>query len=320
MSYYYTLKEQGRPFVMTIDTTLGNGNNTFIMPDIINPNFILDYGDGSVYSITSKTDPNLSHTYSVNGVYEIKIYGSLDRFSFQTNGDAEKVTLLNQWGSNRWKSFAFMFDTCVNMQGDYNDTPIMEDATNCQRMFGSCYSFDYQVDNFDMSTITNMSQMFYLNLAFNKSINFADTTAVTTMSQLLIGAENFNQPVNLVTSSSLTNLDLMLNQCDNFNQTITISDTSNVVSMNSMLRFSFSFNQDISAFNIASLTNASLMLNSASSWSTANYDAMLIGWEGQPHLAFTFGCSTQYTQGGAAEAARDQLIIDGCIITDNGGI
>jgi len=55
--------------------------------------------------------------------------------------------------------------------------------------------------------------------------------------------------------------------------------------------------------------------------STANYDALLIGWEGQSvvdGLSPHFGGS-EYTSGGAAATARAALIADhGWTITDGG--
>ena len=56
--------------------------------------------------------------------------------------------------------------------------------------------------------------------------------------------------------------------------------------------------------------------------STANYDALLVGWEGQAHnngVNFHAGSST-YTLLSAADTARTNLITDLWSITDGGGI
>jgi len=54
--------------------------------------------------------------------------------------------------------------------------------------------------------------------------------------------------------------------------------------------------------------------------STANYDALLIGWGAQTvqsGVAFHGGSST-YTGGGAAEDGRDSLLDQGWMIVDDG--
>jgi hypothetical protein len=87
-----------------------------------------------------------------------------------------------------------------------------------------------------------------------------------------------------------------------------------------------SFNQDLSSWNINSLIDATNMFANTN-LSTANYDALLIGWESQkPNIqqdvALGVG-STQYTLGGAAETARNNLIDPlqfNWTITDGGGI
>ena len=82
----------------------------------------------------------------------------------------------------------------------------------------------------------------------------------------------------------------------------------------------YDFNQDISNWNIGSLTSAGGMLSYGNSFSTTNYDKLLVGWEGQTHNNdVEFACATKYTAGGEAEAARNRLINDdGWTITDGG--
>jgi len=82
------------------------------------------------------------------------------------------------------------------------------------------------------------------------------------------------------------------------------------------------FDQSLANWDITSLTTGTNMFN-ASALGTANYDATLIGWAAQSitnAVTVDFG-NSQYTLGGAAEAARNTLVSTyGWTITDGGGI
>ena len=61
-------------FLMTIDTTqAGSASDTFILPcgNIGIYNAVIDWGDGSTSNITSYNDADLTHVYSVSGIYQI---------------------------------------------------------------------------------------------------------------------------------------------------------------------------------------------------------------------------------------------------------
>jgi len=92
--------------------------------------------------------------------------------------------------------------------------------------------------------------------------------------------------------------------------------------MNGMFNEALNFDQNIGLWDVTNLTTASNMFASAT-LSTANYDALLVGWEAQNvqnNVPFSAG-NSNYTLGGAAEAARQRLIADhNWTITDGGGI
>ena len=92
--------------------------------------------------------------------------------------------------------------------------------------------------------------------------------------------------------------------------------------MREAFRDATSFNQDISSWDINQVSNfVNFMFNAT--LSTANYDALLIAWDAQGVMAFSgtvnFGGS-QYTSGGAAEAARTSLISKWGGIIDGGAV
>jgi hypothetical protein len=93
--------------------------------------------------------------------------------------------------------------------------------------------------------------------------------------------------------------------------------------MNSMFAYSPNFNQDISNFNLEACTSIRYMFYASTGWSTANYDAFLIEIATNQNVvdSLIFDCASRYTLGGAAAAARADLIAtDLWTINDLGGV
>jgi len=101
-----------------------------------------------------------------------------------------------------------------------------------------------------------------------------------------------------------------------FNQNIGAWTTSALTDVSQTFRNAAAFNQDIAGWDIADITTAASMFLS-SGLSTANLDALYIGWEAQtepPNITF-HGGSACYSAGAAA-TARAALVTNGWIITD----
>lgn len=102
-------------------------------------------------------------------------------------------------------------------------------------------------------------------------------------------------------------------------------DTSSVTNMGDAFRNTTANTiAGVSAWDITALSSSNSLIRfmSGSGASTAEYDALLIAWEAQvgvlAQVSADFGVS-QYTSGGAAEAARTSLINDdGWTISDGG--
>jgi surface protein len=117
-------------------------------------------------------------------------------------------------------------------------------------------------------------------------------------------------------------MERMFQSCTSFNSDIGNWDVSNVTNMFILFQDCTSFDQDLSSWQISQVTNLQQFMTNCT-LSTANYDALLIGWDAQGAMSYSgtvdFG-NSQYTLGGAAEAARTSLISKWGGITDGGGI
>jgi surface protein len=104
-----------------------------------------------------------------------------------------------------------------------------------------------------------------------------------------------------------------------FNQNIDSWNTSNVTNMGSMFSSATTFNQNLASWDIDQVTDFTGMFQSAT-LSTANYNALLIGWSAQdPINSKSFHGGLSKYSGGTATSARTRLTsTDSWTITDGG--
>ena len=245
------------------------------------------------------------------------------------------------WNVSNVTDMSFMFDVSQFSQpiGNWD----VGSVTNMARMF-RVSSFDQDISNWDVSSVTNMAGMFsgdydygggddYQPNPFNQNIGSWDVSNVTDMSRMFYYATSFNQPIGNWDVSSVIYMSGMFKGLLNgpegsgygsvtsFNQPIGNWDVSNVKNMVGMFAASL-FNQDLSDWDVSSVTSMSGMFYNYwhdTSFSTTNYDALLLGWASlgilQPNVAFNAGVSS-YCNG---ETARDYIINTyGWTITDGG--
>jgi len=264
---------------------------------------------------------------------------------------------LSNWDLSNCVSTAFLFYGCSSFNQDLSSWNV-SNITKMNGMFGQCSVFNQDIGNWDVSSVTDMGGMFSQALIFNQDLGLWDVSNVTDMGSMFNRAREFNNgdnanPINNWNTSNVTNMGGMFggsfasNAClfnryigdwdtsnvtsmssmfmgnTVFNQDIGGWDTSNVTNMRRMFRATNAFNQDISNWDIDQVSNFVDFMQGSTGISTANYDALLIAWEAQAPTytgAIHFGGS-QYTAGGAAEAARTSLQTTyGWVITDGGSV
>lgn len=232
------------------------------------------------------------------------MFGGNRNMSF-TNLDLSNWTISPvSFGADTLNAMSWMFSYCINLSAvdlsGFNTSGVLQ----LNGLFYNCRSIGaIDVTGLDTSNVVSMESAFY-NLdggTYGKNmvgIEAWDTSSVTNFEETFQNAKAWNPNIENWDTSSATNMRRMLYDCD-------------------------SFNRNISAWDINQVTNLSDFLQVATGMSTANYDALLIGWAARIPLAYSgtlnFGGS-QYTLGGAAEAARTQLIADVGAISDGGGV
>ena len=285
-------------FIISIktDNTGTSNDDQFTLP--WTGSYDVEWGDG--VTDTGQTDTT-THTYATAGTYDVSVTPTNQcRINFNGGGDRQKLLAVKNWGTGVWSTFSGAFSGCSRMDLTATDTPDLSIVTTLANIFRNCLIMvgNSSFENWDTSNVDNISGSFRAAKLFNQNISSWDTSNFNTLSNTFFDADSFNQPIGSW-------------------------DTSNITTFNNTFRSNLStFNQSLANWDITSLTIGSNMFN-ASGLSTASYDATLIGWAAQSitnAVNIDFG-SSQYTLGGAAEAARDTLVNTyGWTITDGGGI
>ena len=263
-------------FVITVKTdNAGTSTSTqFTIPTTGSGyNYNVDCNNDGTNEATAQTGSYIC-SYADAGTYTVRIKDNsgagtgFPRIYFNFGGDRLKLLDIAQWGAGKWTSMQSAFRGCSNMTMTATDMP-------------------------DLSGVTNISQMFLDASAFNGNIGSWNTSSVTNMFEVFGRASVFNQPIGRWDTSNVTNMSRMFAQASVFNQDLSGWDTSKVTDMSYMFMSAYAFNQNIGGWNVGALTNATFMFGGMK-LSTANYDALLNGWDAQvlkPNVTFSGGYS-----------------------------
>jgi surface protein len=292
----------GTSFITTWKTT--TANETITIPTLgINYNYTVTTSDGQTFT---NVTGNQSITFATAGDYDVSISGAFPYIRFNNGGDKLKIIDIKQWGNIVWSTFLHSFRGCSNLVGSYTDAPNLSSVSTMNNAFRDCNIFTGEVSDWDVSNVTTMGSMFRSSELFNSDCSSWDVSSVTQMNGMFQEARTFNQDVGSW-------------------------DVSKVTNMSSMFSTTNLFDQNLESWNISKVATFG-SFKTAGVFSTANYDALLIGWNNTLLAAFPGGAgynltpsisfgNSQYTAGGAAEAARTSLeAVFNWTITDGGSV
>jgi len=271
-------------------------------------NFYVSWGDGYKDHITIYNQAEVTHTYTTIGTYTIKIKGSCKGFRFNNTEDRLKLLEISNWGNLELGNSGSYFYGCVNMQISAKGKLKNPTMTDCQQFFRGCTLFNSDLDWLDVQNIDTFQVMFYGCSSLNKSLNIFANSSASNTRHMFYGCTSLNQNINVINMTNVVDAQYMFYGCTSLNQAVSDWNTGNLVGLNNSFQGCTLFNQDISMLDFTQVALMNDMLTGATSWSTENYDKFLISAAAQAVQSnVPFKCSTKYTSGGAAEAARTYL-------------
>jgi gliding motility-associated-like protein len=223
---------------------------------------------------------------------------------------------LSSWQVSNVENMTRMFNSAKAFNGNISAWDV-SNVTNMDAMFGTASVFNQDISNWNVQNVEIFTNMFLEAWSFNQDIGTWNITSATNITGMFGGAQTFNQDISNWDTSGITSMLAVFNNAIAFNQDISDWDVSNVTNMDVMFQNANSFDQDLSLWEVVSLTSASGMFNSVT-LSTANYDALLIGWNSrnlQSNVALSAGNSKFCF---ATPERSNMITVDGWIIVDGG--
>jgi hypothetical protein len=302
-------------FVSTWDTTqAGSASDTIVLP--MTAGNTVHWGDGS-------SDTTNTHTYASSGTYTITIEGAVTTFRFASSGDRLKILDVSNWGGfDIWSDR--VFQNCSNLDVTATDVPILSASNSARATFQACNLTNVDFSTWDFSVCTNFYLFLNNNTSFSGNVEGIIQSGVTQANSAFTSTPLGNPDLSTWDVSGITNW----SDCMRSSQLGALTDVSGWIPKGNMVGV-FLLNPDfeglgLDTWTIGGITGAiNFLAGGGVGITTTNYDATLIAWEAQAPsnaVSINFGIS-QYTLGGAAEAARTSLISTyGWTITDGGGI
>lgn len=287
----------GTDFAMEVETTTASETFTIRCQNVGVFDASVDWGDGNVSAITSFDDANLTHTYAIAGLHEIRVSGSFPNISYNNTGDKNKVTRVMQLGNVGWQTLGGAFRGCLNLTSFESGTCDTSAATSMFGLIMSCPNLaTVDVSTLNTSSVTTMAYMFQGLPVTTLDLSNLDTSSVADFSHMFRN------------SNDIITLDL------------STFDTSSATNMRDM------FNSmgvvdvvGIDTFDISKVTNF-VSFAHLTTLPTARYDAILTAWDAQipkDGQTVTFG-SSKYSAGAPATARANLIADHSWDITDGG--
>lgn len=277
-------------------------------------------------TITAIDTPDLSNVTDMSYMFANSAYfnsdlsawdtGTVTNMSYMFYWAADFNGDISGWDTGNVTNMRYMFHYALNFNQDIGGWNT-SNVTNMYSLFASTFDFNQDIGAWDTGKVTNMERMFYYAINFNQDISGWDTANVTTMHAMFLGASAFNQDIGGWNTSNVTDMIQMFYGASAFNQDIGGWDTGRVTRMIQTFYDAHAFDRDLGGWDVGALTDASSMFGKTG-LSTANYDALLIGWDAQTlkrDVKFSGG-NSHYCLG--KDARSHMASADNWTITDGG--
>ena len=266
-----------RPFIFTYQTLVANETYTLEADtESYDFDYSVDWGDGVIEEGLTTTT---THTYADADVYTVSISGDFPLFSTYDSGMPYQYLSVEQWGDIHWQDVYGFLYAAKNLVGNATDTPDLSGVVSLRSFFSGANSFNGDISRWQVGHITNMSNVFKSTYAFNQDLSGWDVSSATNMGSIF-QYSGFNQDISGWDVSSVTSMVNMFYGANAFNQDISGWDVSSVTTMSYMFKDSSDFDQNLASWQIQHVETMSAMFRD-SALSTANYDALLMGWSTQ---------------------------------------
>ena len=228
---------------------------------------VIDWGDGSSDTISSGDDAYISHEYSEDGFYTIKVDGMITKWSCEFDSDdddrirsnSKKLIRILSYGKTSFGPYTFKHASNLTSLPENESPRFFENSM--KGVFYGASSFNQSINHWNTSNVTNMHEMFHGAESFNKPLNDWNTSNVTDMSEMFSGASSFDQPLNDWNTSNVTDMHYMFQFASLFDQPLDKWDVSNVTDMNGMFDGAMCFNQPLDKWGISDVTDLSEMID-----------------------------------------------------------
>ena len=211
-------------FIIRIDTTLGNGLDSYIVPTRGELTYNYDVaweevGNSSNSGVVTNQTGNATINFPSSGQYDLSISGLFPAIYVNNSGDDLKLIDIVNWGDNEWQSMGRAFWGCANLSlYSATDSPDLSSVTDMSYMFQGATQFNGDISGWDVSNVTRMDSMFSNAQAFNQDISGWNVSGVTNMGFMFYNTNSFNQDISGWNVSNVTNMFAMFNNATSFNQ------------------------------------------------------------------------------------------------------
>ena len=195
-------KDWGVPFVTVwkTDNPGDSASNQITLPlySVGNYDFLVDWGDGSKNRIKSFGDLNKTHTYPIPGVYEVKIYGTLQNLNFAVTNEGPKLLEIAQWGCFQ-PTGSPAFYGCTEMDVTATDVPDLSLTNSIAGLFRNCSKLEGNAsfalwDTAHIQFFGTGNNGFIRNCPlFNAPISGWNTSSATAYNEFAFGAASLDQ-------------------------------------------------------------------------------------------------------------------------------